>query len=134
MEHRLGCDRRGQRFAVILVGASALAQAATGIPPTDTNPPSVVSAADPDAARSKVHLNDQALQAIFLNGVRLGAQKAARSAKVTSCLISAWYTDEGTVQVVQLVKASGLSMVDHACMRGMIGQRLEGILPGATGG
>jgi TonB family protein len=74
------------------------------------------------------------MQAIFLNGVRLGAQKAARSARVTSCLISGWYTAEGTVQVVQLVKVTGLPAVDQACMQGMIGQRLEGMLPGATGG
>jgi TonB family protein len=84
--------------------------------------------------RNKVHLSAQALQAIYLNGLRLGAQKAARSAKVTSCLLSVWYSDNGTVQVVQLIKSSGLPMVDQACLQGSIGQRLEGMLPGESGG
>jgi TonB family protein len=134
MEHKLCCLNRGRCFAVILLGALALAQSAQAMPPSDTNPPSVVFAADPGAARNKVHLSDQALQAIFLNGVRLGAQKAARAAKVTSCMLSVWYTDNGTVQVVQLVKSSGLPMVDQACLQGSIGQRLEGSLPGEGGG
>lgn len=134
MERRSSCGTGGWTFALILVGAVAFAQSAGATPTSDTTPPSAVSATDPGAARSKVHLSDQALQAIFLNGVKLGAQKAARSAKVTSCMLSGWYTDEGTVQVVQLVKASGLPLVDQACMQGMIGQRLEGILTGASGG
>jgi TonB family protein len=134
MEHGLSRGTRGQPFAVILIGAVAIAQSIAAMALSDTNPPTTVSATDTRAARNKLHLSDQALQAIFLNGVRLGALKTARAAKVTSCRISGWYTDEGTVQVVQLVKASGLPMVDQACMQGMIGQRLEGILPGATGG
>jgi TonB family protein len=48
--------------------------------------------------------------------------------------LSAWYMDDGVVQVVQLVKASGLPMVDQACLQGVIGQRLEGLLSGETGG
>ena len=128
------CGTAGQCFALIYLGAIALAQSAAALGLSDTNPLSGVSAADPEAPRNKVRLSDQALQAIFLNGVRLGAQKAARSAKVTSCMLSGWYIDEGTVQVVQLVKASGLPLVDQGCMQGMIGQRLEGISPGATGG
>jgi TonB family protein len=134
MEHVLSCKPGARFFAMILIGALAFARTAASMPSSDTNRPSEVSTANPGGARNKVHLSDQALQAIFLNGVRLGAQKAARSAKVTSCMLSGWYTDEGTVQVVQLVKASGLPMVDLACMQGMIGQKLEGILPGATGG
>jgi TonB family protein len=125
-------------FGLILaaIGFAAVTFALTveAMPSRDTDPPSGVPAADTKAPRNKLHLNDQAMQAIFLNGVRLGAQKAARTTKVTSCLMAGWYTDEGTVQVVQLVKASGLPMVDQACMQGMIGQRLEGLLPGATGG
>jgi hypothetical protein len=119
---------------LVLVGSLAFAQVAEAMPPGDPSPPSSVSAADPEAPRSKVHLSAQALQAIYLNGFRLGAQKAARSAKVTSCMVSGWYGDEGIVQVVQLVKASGLPMVDQACMQGVIGQRLEGISRGEPGG
>jgi TonB family protein len=104
------------------------------MPSGDTNPAPGLSAPDPGVARGKVHLSAQALQAIYLNGFRLGAQKAARSAKVTTCMLSGWYNDEGTVQVAQLVKASGLPMVDQACLQGVIGQTLEGTLPGATGG
>lgn len=124
----------GHCFSMILVGALAFAQSVKAMPPSDTSPASGVSASDPDAPRDKLHLSSQALQAIYLNGLRSGAQKAARSAKVTSCMVSGWYSDEGTVQVVQLVKASGLPMVDQACMQGVIGQRLEGILPSSTGG
>jgi TonB family protein len=133
MEHRLTCESGWRCLAIILVGTLVFVQSAVALPPNDSNPPSAVSAADAGTARSKVHLSDQALQAIFLNGVGLGAQKAALSAKVTSCMLSGWYTDEGTVQVVQLVKASGLPLVDQACMQGMIGQRLEGVA-GASGG
>jgi TonB family protein len=121
-------------FAVALAGALAFGQLAGAMAPIGTDPPSAVSAMDQGAVRNKVHLSDRALQAIFLNGVRLGAQKAARSAQVTSCRMAGWYTDEGIVQVVQLVKGSSLPMVDQACMQGMIGQRLEGLLPGAPGG
>jgi TonB family protein len=92
------------------------------------------SGSNAEAPREKLHLSAQALQAIYLKGLMLGAQKAARAAKVTSCMLSGWYTDDGTVQVVQLVKASGLPMVDQACMQGAIGQKLEGMLPGETGG
>jgi TonB family protein len=121
-------------FAVALAGALAFGQSAGATAPSDTDPPSAVSAPDPGAVRNNVHLSDRALQAIFLNGVKLGAQKAARSAQVTSCRMAGWYADQGTVQVVQLVKSSGLPMVDQACIQGMIGQRLEGISPGETGG
>jgi TonB family protein len=134
MEHKLIFEKRVRSLAVILVGALALAQSAQAMPPSDTNPPSVVSAAAPEAPRGKVHLSAQALQSIYLSGFRLGAQKAARAAKVTSCMLSVWYTDNGTVQVVQLVKSSGLPMVDQACLQGSIGQRLEGMLPGEGGG
>jgi hypothetical protein len=134
MEHKLTCENGGRWLAVILVGALAFAQSTGATAPSDTEPPSAVSGTGPGAVRNKVHLSDQALQAIFLNGVRLGAHRAARSAQVTSCRMAGWYTDEGTIQVVQLVKSSGLPMVDLACMQGMIGQRLEGQLPGAPGG
>jgi TonB family protein len=134
MEHVLSCKLGARFFAMTLIGALAFARTAASMPPSDTNPPSGVSTADPEVARNKVHLSAQALQAIYLSGLRVGAQKAARSAKVTSCLLSAWYMDDGVVQVVQLVKASGLPMVDQACLQGVIGQRLEGLLSGETGG
>jgi TonB family protein len=121
-------------FTLIFVGAFAFAQKAEAMPPSDKTPLSSVSAADLEVPRHKLHLSAQALQAIYLKGLMLGAQKAARAAKVTSCMLSGWYSGEGTVQVVQLVKASGLPMVDQACMQGAIGQKLEGMLPGETGG
>ncbi|HTD74312.1 MAG TPA: energy transducer TonB [Steroidobacteraceae bacterium] len=121
-------------FTVIFVGAFGFSQTAEAMPRSDTTPPSGVSAADFAVPRDRVHLSAQALQAIYLNGLRLGAQKAAGSAKVTSCLLSVWYTDTGTVQVVQVIKSSGMPMVDQACLQGSIGQRLEGMLPGKSGG
>jgi TonB family protein len=134
VNHWLNGGTRRPCFAVILIAALATAQTANGIPPSDTNPPIGGSAAALEAPRGKIHLSAQALQAIYLSGVRLGAQKAARAAKVTSCMLSLWYSAEGTVRVVQLVKASGLPMVDQACMQGVIGQRLEGTLPSERGG
>jgi TonB family protein len=121
-------------FAVILAGALASGQLAHAMAPAEPTPASGVSATDPERPRNKVHLSAQALQSIYLSGFRLGAQKAARAAKVTSCMLSVWYTDYGTVQVVQLVKSSGLPMVDQECLQASIGQRLEGMLPGEGGG
>jgi TonB family protein len=96
--------------------------------------PALESGSSAEVPREEIHLSAQALQAIYLMGFRLGAQKAARSAKATSCMLSGWYNGDGTVQVAQLVKASGLPMVDQACLQGVIGQRLEGRLPGEAGG
>jgi len=134
MQDRFTCGTSGWCFAVTLLGALAFAQSAEAMPLSDTNPSADVSAAAPEAPRNRVHLSTQALQAIYLSGFRLGAQKAARVAKATSCILSIWYNDDGTVQVAQLVKTSGLPMVDQACLQGVIGQRLEGVLPGETGG
>jgi hypothetical protein len=49
-------------------------------------------------------------------------------------MLSGWHDDEGTVLVAQLVKESGLPMVDQACLQGVIGQRLDGLLRGESGG
>jgi TonB family protein len=117
-------------FTVILVSAFAFAHTVEAVPQSDV----AGNASSAQAPKEKVHLSAQALQAIYLSGVRLGAQKAARSARVTSCMLSLWYSAEGIVRVVQLIKASGLPMVDQACMQGVIGQRLEGTLPGESGG
>jgi hypothetical protein len=65
-------------FAVTFVGSLVLAQTASGIAPI--LPPGI-SATDPERPGNKMHLSAQALQAIDLSGLRLGAQKAARSAK-----------------------------------------------------
>jgi TonB family protein len=134
MGHTLNINSSGRCFALILALALVLGRTAGAVPSSDTNSLTSVPALGSEVLRNKVHLSAQALQAIYLKGLMLGAQKAARSAKVTSCLLSVWYTDDGTVQVVQLVKASGLPMVDQACLQGSIGQRLEGMLPGESGG
>ena len=68
------------------------------MPLSDTNSPSGVSTGGPEVARTKLHLSPQAMQAIYLKGLILGAQKAARSAKVTSCLLSMWYTDHNATR------------------------------------
>jgi TonB family protein len=118
----------------IFVGALAFAQTAAAMPSSDTNPPSGVSAADSDVPRSKVHLSAQALQAIYLKGQILYLQKAAGSAKDATCLLSLWYSGDGSIQAVQLAKASGFPLIDQACLQAVIGQKVEGMLPGETGG
>jgi hypothetical protein len=76
VNHWLNGGTRRPCFAVILIAALATAQTANGIQPSDTNPPIGGSAAALEAPRGKIHLSAQALQAIYLSGVRLGAQKA----------------------------------------------------------
>jgi TonB family protein len=134
MEHRLSCEAGGQCFAVILVGALALAQTAAAMPWSDTNLPSGVSAAGPEVLHNKIHLSAQALQAIYLKGQILYLQKAAGSAKDATCLLSLWYSGDGSIQAVQLAKASGFPLIDQACLQAVIGQKVEGMLPGETGG
>jgi TonB family protein len=123
----------GQCFAVILVVALAFAHSAVSLP-SDTDPPSSAPAAEPEVRRNKVHLSAQALQAIHLKGLMLGMQKASGAAKATSCLLSLWYADDGTIQVVQLLKASGFPLIDQACLQAVIGQKVEGMSPGEGGG
>jgi outer membrane biosynthesis protein TonB len=134
MEHRLGCEAGGRCFAVILVGALAFAQTTAAMPSVDTNPPSGVSAADSEVPRNGIHLSAQTLQAIYLKGQMLYLQKAAGSAKEATCLLSLWYAGEGSIQAVQLAKASGFPLIDQACLQAVIGQKVEGMLPGETGG
>jgi TonB family protein len=120
--------------AIGFVAAVEFAQTVGAMSSIDTDPPSGVSAADPDVPRNKVHLSAQALQAIHLKGLMLGMQKAAGSAKVTSCLLSLWYADDGTIQVVQLLKASSFPLIDQACLQAVIGQKVEGMSLGESGG
>jgi len=94
MDHKSSCETRRPCLSVILAAAIAFVQSAGAIPSSDTNTPAGFSAADSKVPRVKVHLSAQALQAIYLNGFRLGAQKAARAAKATSCMLSLWYTDD----------------------------------------
>jgi TonB family protein len=97
-------------LAMILAGASAVAQE-----PAE------------EATRQKVHLSPQALQAIYLKGQMLYLQKATGSAKETTCVISAWYADDGTIHAVQLVKGSGFPRVDQACLQAAIGQKVDSV-------
>jgi len=134
MEHRLSCEAGGRCFAVILVGALAFTQMAAAMPTSDTDSHSDVSAADPNAPRNHVHLSAQALQAVYLKGQELFLQKATGSAKEATCLLSIWYARDGTVQAVQLAKASGFPLVDQACLQATIGRKVEGMSPGELGG
>jgi TonB family protein len=83
---------------------------------------------------NKIHLSPQALQAIYLKGQILYLQKAAGSAQEATCLLSLWYSGDGSIQAVQLAKASGFPLIDQACLQAVIGQKVEGMLPGETGG
>jgi TonB family protein len=134
MEHRLSRKSGAQFFAMILVGALAFTQAVEAIPPSDANPPSGVSAAGSEVPRKKVHFSAQALQAIYLKGQLLWMQKATGSAKEATCLLSLWYAGDGSIQAVQLAKASGFPLIDQACLQAVIGRRLEGLADGESGG
>lgn len=96
------CKTGAYCFAIIVIGASGMAQV------SDEKPPSG------EAPKQKVDLSPQAVQAIHLKGQMLFMQKAAGSAKETICLVTAWYASDGTIQVVQLVRASGFPLVDQA--------------------
>jgi TonB family protein len=134
MEHRLSCEAGGRCFAVILVGALAFAQTAAAMPTSDTNSPSDDSAADPNAPRNHVHLSAQALQAVYLKGQLLFMRKATGSAKEATCLLSLWYAGDGSIEAVQLAKASRFPLIDQACLQAVIGQKVEGMSPGESGG
>jgi TonB family protein len=133
MEHKLIGENGGRWLAVILVGALAFARTAASMPSSDTNPPSGVSA-DPGVPRNTVHFSTQAMQAIYLKGPLLFMQKAAGSAKEATCLLSLWYTGNGSIHAVQLAKASGFPLIDQACLQAAIGRRLEGLTDGESGG
>jgi outer membrane biosynthesis protein TonB len=134
MEHRLSCEGGGQCFAVILVGALAFARTVAAMPLIDTNPPSGLSPAGSDVPWNEIHFSAQTLQAIYLKGQLVFAQKAAGSAKEVTCLLSLWYAGDGSIQAVQLVRASGFPLIDQACLQAVIGRRFEGLLDGDSGG
>lgn len=52
-------------------------------------------------------------------------RKAVGSADRAACLLSVWYDGEGTIQAIQIVRASGFSAIDHACFDAVIGQKLK---------
>ncbi len=134
MEPELSRGTRGRCFAVILIGAIAIAQAIAAMALSDTNPPAGASAADLEVPRDKVHLSPQALQAIYLKGPVLWIQKAAGSAKEATCLLSLWFTGDGMIQAAQLAKASGFPLIDQACLQAALGRRFEGLPEGHSGG
>jgi TonB family protein len=121
-------------FAVILVGALAFTLTAAAMPSIYTNPSSGASPADSEVPRNAIHFSAQTLQAIYLKGQLVFAQKAAGSAKEATCLLSLWYAGDGSIQAVQLVRASGFPLVDQACLQAVIGRRFEGLPDGDSGG
>lgn len=134
MEHKSSCETRGPCFAVILIGALAIAQTANGIPQSDTSPSANVFAPDFEVPPNKVHLSAQALQALYLKGPVLWYQKAAGSAKDATCLLSMWFTGDGMIQAAQLAKPSGFPLIDQACLQAALGRRFEGLPEGHSGG
>src|ERR1700749_1183042 len=115
--------RAGACCLAVVVTVAAVAQAPDATPPGDT----VGRSPSTDALHRTAHLSDQAVLAILLKGQILSMQKAAGSASDTTCLVSAWYGSDRTIQAVQLVKASGFPLVDQACLQAAIGQRVESI-------
>jgi outer membrane biosynthesis protein TonB len=55
-------------------------------------------------------------------------------AKDAACLLSLWYTGDGTIQAVQLLKASGFPSIDQACLQAALGRRFERLPEGHSRG
>lgn len=87
--------------------------------------PTIASTPSTSVPREKVQLSPQLIQTLHLKGLSLGMQKAAGSAERASCLLSLWYTGDGTIQGAQLVKASGFPKIDQACLQVVMGQKVE---------
>jgi TonB family protein len=134
MPHGLRRETRGPCFAVILTGALAIAQAADGISQSDANSPANVSAAPPEAPRNTLHFNPQDMQAMYLKGQSALMQVGKGSTKEATCLLSLWFTGDGTIHAAQLLKASGFPLIDQACLQSALGRRFEGLPEGHLGG
>jgi TonB family protein len=104
------------------------------MPSSETNAASDVPAADSEVSRNGVHFSAQTLQAMYLKGQVALMKEAAGSAKEVTCLLSLWYSGDGGIQAVQLVKGSGSPSIDQACLQAVIGRRLEGLPDGDSGG
>jgi TonB family protein len=134
MEHQLSRNALGQRFAAVLLGVLAFAQITNAMSSSDADPPSSVGAADGDASHSKPHFSAQALQAMHLKGQQALMQIDTGSHQEVGCFLSLWYSGDGTIQAVQLAKASGFPSIDKACLQAVIGRRIEGLPSGDSGG
>jgi TonB family protein len=114
-------------------GAFSFSQTLEAMPSGEANPVSDDSAADSET-QHKSHFSAQALQAMFLKGQLALMQLDKGSAKEATCRLSLWYTGDGSIQAVQLVKASGFPSIDQACLQSVIGRKLEGLPSGDSGG
>jgi TonB family protein len=76
------------------------------------------------APTGHLHLSPDLIQAMYLKGLQLETQKAARVAERADCLLSMWYSSEGYIQAVQLIKSSGNAIIDQACLQVVIGRQL----------
>jgi TonB family protein len=132
MEHTLRTG--GQCFALILVGSLAFAQIAGAMSSDNTNPSSGASAPDADGSSNKAHFSTQTLQAMHLKGQQALMQIDTGSHTEVGCLLSLWYSGDGTIQAVQLAKASGFTSIDKACLQAVIGRRIDGLPDGGSGG
>jgi TonB family protein len=132
MEHALRTSARC--LALLLVGSLAFAKIAGAMSSDDANSPTSVVAADGDASPNKPHFSAQALQAMHLKGQQALMQIDASSHQEVGCLLSLWYSGDGTIQAVQLARASGFTSIDKARLQAVIGRRLEGLPSGDSGG
>jgi TonB family protein len=127
-------NKFGPLIRTCFASALAFAQTVEAMPSSVSNRPPGGPAAGAELPRNKVHFSAQAMQAIYLKGPLLFMQKAAGSAKEATCLLSLWYTGNGSIQAVQLAKTSGFPLIDQACLQAAIGRRLEGLADGESGG
>jgi TonB family protein len=77
---------------------------------------------DPDA---KPALTPQVIQSAIQRGLNPGLSKAAGKVDHAGCLLRIWYNAKGTIVVEQILKSSGHSEIDQACLATAIGQPLK---------
>ena len=132
--YRFSWRGSGRWLAVIWVGALAIAESALAMSSGEANAAADASAADSEVPRNGVHFSAETFQAMYLKGQAALMKEAEGSAKEVTCLLSMWYAGDGGIQAVQLLRGSGSSSIDQACLQAVIGRKLEGLPDGDTGG
>ncbi len=74
---------------------------------------------------AKPGITPQVIQSGLLRGLNPGLAKAAGKVDHAGCLLRVWYSDKGAILVEQIVRSSGHSEIDQACLATVIGQPLK---------
>jgi TonB family protein len=65
------------------------------------------------------------MQSALQRGLNPALSKAAGKVDRAGCLLRVWYNAKGTILAEQILKSSGHSEIDHACLATAIGQPLK---------